>query len=54
MLPAELKLTQAEFEKRHYDQYMDVTDSLHVAAGEAALYAKTLLRRIEEEWLDVG
>ena len=53
MLPAELKLTQQEFTKRHYDQYMDVTDSLHVAASEAARYAKELLRRIEENWCDV-
>lgn len=52
MLPAELKLTQAEFEKRHYDQYMDATDSLHVAASEAAHYAKQLLRRIEEDWCE--
>jgi hypothetical protein len=50
MLPAELKLTQAEFEKRHYDQYMSATDILHSSAGDAALFAKSLLRRIEQEW----
>jgi len=54
MLPTDLRMSQRDFQKRYYDHYMSATDSLYVASSEAALYAKTLLRKLEEEWLDVG
>lgn len=54
LMPAEMKLSQRDFQKRHYDQYMDCVNALHSAAGDASHYAKELLRRIENDWIEVA
>ncbi|WNO60429.1 hypothetical protein [Rheinheimera sp. MMS21-TC3] len=52
-MPADQKLTQVEFQRKHYDNYMDCVNELHIEAGNASKWAKELLRRIETNWSGV-
>lgn len=53
MLPKYERMTQKEWQKAYYDFYMSAVDELHQAAGDAAGYAKYLLRKMEHYYDEV-
>lgn len=46
---SEIRITEKVFCKKYYDLYMDTVDQLHTAEGQAALFAKKILRDIDNE-----
>ncbi len=53
-LPEEKRMSRDTFVRKHYDTYMDAVDTLHQEAGEAAKYAKSILRKMEDEAVACG
>lgn len=48
-LPESKRMSRDTFKRKWYDIYMGAVDTLHTEAGEAAAYAKEILRKIESE-----
>ena len=48
-LPESKRMSRDTFKRKWYDIYMGAVDKLHTEAGEAAAYAKDILREIESE-----
>lgn len=48
-LPLGKEFSRDTFKRKWYDIYMSTVDTLHTEAGDAAAYAKEILRKIENE-----
>eukprot|EP01093_Parvamoeba_rugata_P017668 TRINITY_DN7188_c0_g1_i1.p1 TRINITY_DN7188_c0_g1~~TRINITY_DN7188_c0_g1_i1.p1 ORF type:complete len:205 (+),score=20.70 TRINITY_DN7188_c0_g1_i1:130-744(+) len=48
-LPESKRMSRDTFKRKWYDIYMSAVDTLHTEAGDAAAYAKEILRKIESE-----
>lgn len=53
-LPEDKRMSRDTFVKKHYETYMEAVDTLHSEAGEAAKFAKSILRKMEDEAIASG